>query len=429
MLGIHFLFFCLALFLGNTHIKDSWEYLQQAINIWKHGSWYCGDMNLLIDPPLYSQRPPLYGVFLALTNWRVIGSWFPLLLQGVLSFYNCLLAYKLYEKITGKTISVFRFFLPILFFASQFIYANIFMSEILFQTCWLSSIYFAVCFVKEFKSKDLIFHQLFISAALLVKPIAYVFPLISTLGLIILVMQKKVSSRVITSSLIPLSIIIFIIAINYKHTSVVEYSSIQRKLLINYNMPALLSRSVGEKTAVAMVDSIQQIAETFSYHDRAKFIDQQCFHWILNAPIDYFSLHFKGFFRFFLDHGRWDLYAFLNGVSTDQNNLNSMQKSYDKQGLSGANSYINTFPKGVIIYLLLVFIMNVILLISFLRFLFIRDISKGIRICIAVMVLYLAILSGPTGSARFRVPIYPILLITFAISSSAYINRITRKFK
>ena len=163
--------------------------------------------------------------------------------------------------------------------------------------------------------------------------------------------------------------------------------------------------------------------------DRARFIDQQCLHWILESPLSYFELHIKGVFRFFLDHGRWDLYTFLTGVNLEQTSSTSLQKSYNENGLMGATNYIYSFPKVIIGYLLLVFFMNIILLISFIRFLFLKEITKTIRIIIAVMVLYLALLTGPTGSARFRVPVYPLLLVTFAVSSTFYISRITRLLK
>lgn len=426
---IHLVFFCLALFLGNIHLKDSLEYLQQAINIRCHGSWYCGNLLLPIDPPLFSQRPPLYGLFLSLTNWPSIGEWLPLLIQNILSFYNCIIAMLLFENITGKKISSIKLLWPMLIFASQFIYANMIMSEILFQTSWMLATYFAIKFLKDFKQSHLIYHQLSITSAFLIKPIAYAFPIISTLGLIILVMQKKISSKILATAFIPLSAIVIILGSNYYHTSVVEFSSIQRKLMINYNIPQLLSKQIDEKSAFAKVDSLQQMAGTLSYPDRTRFIDQQCLHYIAQSPIAYLSLHLKGVFRFFLDHGRWDLYTFFTGINLDQNAINTLKQSYDHGGISSATSYLNSFPKAVVAYLLIVFILNLLMLIFFIRFLFNKEILKSIRIALALMVFYLAILTGPTGSARFRVPIYPILLVSFAITSINDQKRIARAFK
>ena len=88
--------------------------------------------------------------------------------------------------------------------------------------------------------------------------------------------------------------------------------------MINYNIPQLLSKKMEEKSAVAKVDSLQQLAGTLSYPDRTKFIDQQCLHLIIQSPFAYLSLHLKGVFRFFLDHGRWDLYTFFTGINLDR---------------------------------------------------------------------------------------------------------------
>ena len=147
--------------------------------------------------------------------------------------------------------------------------------------------------------------------------------------------------------------------------------------MINYNIPQLLSKQMDEKSAVAKVDSLQQMAGTLSYPDRTRFIDQQCLHYITRSPIAYLSLHLKGVFRFFLDHGRWDLYTFFTGINLDQNAFNTLQNSYDHGGISSATSYLSSFPKAVVTYLLLVFILNLLLLIFFIRFLFNNEILKS----------------------------------------------------
>jgi hypothetical protein len=415
LIGLHLLFFCLALYFGNSRLKDSYEYIQQAVNLRSYGSWYCADLSKPIDYLMYSQRPPLYGAFLAITWWPFSGDFLILFLQTILSLFNCYLSLRIFETISGRKANILLFFLPVIFFATQFIYANMIMSEIFFQTFWLLAAYYAILFLKNLKLKDLCFHQLAITSALLIKPVAFLFPLISATLIVVMIAKNKIPSNAFITFLIPVSAIIFIVTVNYHHTSVIEYSGISRKLMINYNMPQLLSKRMTETEAKAKIDSVENYASQLSYAQRSRYIDQQCLIWIKEAPLAYLSLHLKGFFRFFLDHGRWDLNAFVKGQGNIENQA-GIDSAYRKYGMRGASEYASKFPLLLIGYLLLVVIVNGILLFSFIRFLLMKSIAPQIRILFMCMVFYIALLTGPTGSARFRIPVYPLLLISFALT-------------
>ncbi|CAN5464416.1 hypothetical protein BH11BAC2_BH11BAC2_18260 [soil metagenome] len=407
-------FIIAALNLGHSTTKDSTEYLLQADNLRSSGSWYCGDLNQEFDPALLSQRPPLYGLFLAFTEFPFSGILLVLIVQSLLSFLNCVLAWNIFKRISGKEMKATVFFLPLIFFSSQFIYANMLMSEILFQSAWMIAAYFLIRFIYAHQIADLWKHQFSICVAMLIKPVAFIFPIVSIPFIFYLIKKEKLPSEILITFIAPLLVIFGMIAYNFQHTGVAEYSSIQRKLMINYNIPALLNLKQDQSITQTEIDSIQSIAATLNYPERARFIDQQCFLWIKKQTVQYIGLHFKGIISFFLDHGRWDLYQFFTG-KTDEFNAVNLRSVYTKDGMSGALHYIMGFSSLLVLYLALTILMNFILLICFIRFIFLHSVPKHIRIGISIMVIYIALLTGPSASARFRTAVYPLLLITWGI--------------
>src|SRR5689334_14203279 len=80
---------------GTVVTKDSYEYLQQSVNIPKYHSWYCGNFDELIQPELYSQRPPLYGFFLMMIRFFSERLFLISLLQTLISILNIYVAIKI----------------------------------------------------------------------------------------------------------------------------------------------------------------------------------------------------------------------------------------------------------------------------------------------------------------------------------------------
>ena len=48
-----------------------------------------------------------------------------------------------------------------------------------------------------------------------------------------------------------------------------------------------------------------------------------------------------------------------------------------------------------------------------------KNIDTGVRIILFVMIVYTALLTGPTGTTRFRLPVYLLLLLAFAAAIPA----------
>jgi formate/nitrite transporter FocA (FNT family) len=114
--------------------------------------------------------------------------------------------------------------------------------------------------------------------------------------------------------------------------------------------------------------------------------------------------------KFFLGHSRWDVSFFLNGKEPD---------SYS----SNLTSSDVTIKTPWMIYFVLNIVVNLIVFVAFIKFLFSKDLPVKLRGCIGSIVLYIAIATGPSAAARFRLPVFPILTVTFVV----VVHRMTRK--
>ncbi len=408
---LHIIFFIEAVNNGHVFTKDSYEYLQQAKNIRDHDSWYCGDFNFTVQPALYSQRPPGYGIFIASVKKINDNIWFLLFLQNLLSIFNFYLIYLLIKLLNIK-INLLWLLIPLLFFPSQFIYPNLIMSEMLLQTTLMVAFYFFVRFILFKESSALWLFQVLITCALLIKPVWYLFPLVSILFFIYLIKKKNIKAWMIATHLIPLIVVAGVFIHNYKQTNYCEYSSIQRKLMINYNVYEVMENVLGKEKAAVAIDRIQKSAAIkTSYAEQATFLQQEISKVLIQHPLAFAWIEMKGIMRFFLDHSRYDMESFFSQIPSQET---SWLDSYTANGWKGMINHFKNYNVWYFIYLAISVVANVFLLLCLFIFSKQKNIDACVRIILLVMIIYTALLTGPTGTTRFRLPVYPLLLIAFA---------------
>lgn len=408
----HAFFFLKALDNGHVFTKDSFEYIQQAKNIRDYHSWYCGDFRLPVQPALFSQRPPGYGVFIFLVKKLNDSIWFLLLLQNLLSLLNFYVLVKIL-KLVNAQFNVLYLLIPLIFFPSQFIYPNMIMSEMLLQSAVTLSFYFITSFILLNKTASLYFYQLFISIALLIKPVWYLFPGVSILFFVFLIKRKNILGWSILTHAIPIIVIALIFLSNHYQTNYWEYSSIQRKLMINYNAYEVLENCYGKKNAVGIIDSIQTVtALQSSYPAQANYLQSESNKILIRHPFVFAWIELKGIVRYFTDHSRYDFESFFSHIP-DENN--SLKEEVSSNGFRGFFDQLHKYGLGYFSYLALSVIVNLILFVSLFIFMRQKNIEAAVRFFLFFMIIYVALLTGPTGTTRFRLPVYPLQLIAFSI--------------
>ena len=256
LISTQLFFFAYAQLNQHTKTADSDEYIYQAKNLIDYGTTYSGDYTATnLDVSLYERRTPGYPVYLILTKIIFHSNFLPLFLQCVLSLLNIFIGYKILKLISPDTKNTYLYLFFFLFFPSQFIYATVFMSEILFQTSILLCLYYLLQFEKSGKFSYFYIHHLLLAIAYLIKPIALFLWLGYSLYGIIIHNKRGIAVRQIAAALFHVLLLGSFFVKNYNQTGIAEYSGIGRKLIINYNMPALLSFYEDETYAKNKIDS------------------------------------------------------------------------------------------------------------------------------------------------------------------------------
>jgi hypothetical protein len=399
---IHVSFFSIAVQKKNFTTKDSLEYLWQSQNIKSSGSWYAGDLTQEINPALYNQRPPAYGAFLSLLNVDIAlnNIYLLLFIQLGISLLTIFISVQFVKLFLGEEWNRLWLLIPLVFFPSQFVYSNMVMSETLLQLFVLLSIYFIARLIKYSQMKDLWWSQWSVAIAMAIKPVMWMFPFVAMVSFLIHFFNKKVKLIALITFIIPFTTIALFMGYSQAKTGIWEFSSIQRKLMINYNSYAILKDVFNEEEAVKTISEFQNSLDTLPYVEKCQRIDEFNREVLFNHPMSAIKAELSGIFRFFVGHPRWDLEAFTYG---SLNEVNSYQLSFEFKSLTYS------------VYLFSCALVGFILLIAFLKFIFSRHISYSLRGCIASIVIYFAIVTGPSASTRFRLPVFPVLMATFCI--------------
>jgi hypothetical protein len=405
---MHLAFFGVALQQKNFTTKDSSEYIWQAQNLSANGSWYCGDLTQEINPALFNKRPPVYGAFLSLLQIDAsLGNVIVLLLLQIgISLLTTYMVIQFVKLFLGEEWNRIWLLIPLVFFPSQFVYCNMVMSEILLQLFVLLAIYFIARLIKYSQMKDLWWSQWSVAIAMAIKPVMWLFPFVATVSFLIHFFNKKVKLFALITFIIPFSAIIFFFNYSYKYSGVWEFSYIHREVMINYNSYAILKDAFNEEDATKTISDFQSSVANLPYPEKCKQIDAFNREVLFNHPKSAIKQELIGMFNFFAGHPRWDVEKFYLGEV-------NVIKPYQFGSQLAMLSYYT--------YLIACSIMGVIVLMAFVKFIFSRHISYSLRGCVASIVIYFAIVTGPSASTRFRLPVFPVLMATFCIVANEYV--------
>lgn len=210
--------------------------------------------------------------------------------------------------------------------------------------------------------------------------------------------------------LIPLAVIIFVSFINYECTGYFEYSSTPRKLMINYGARYSVAYNEGDTISLQQIDSIEVHAATLlTYPQKARFIKSGAMTMIRQNAGAFILLTTKGIFNFFTDHSRYDIESFTGDIPKE--NQRGWRERYQKEGLYGVSNYFSSLNPFYYAYLLISMIINLLLLFGLFRFAFRKEIPLYCRLTFLSFIFYVALLSGMTGTTRFRLPVFLLIVV------------------
>lgn len=409
LVAIHVLYFIAAVQLKGIYLVDSFGYLQQATNIASYNTWYAEDWNapLLVD--YFSIRPPLYGWIIAVLRLFSANIFLLLFIQNVLSIFNLWMVYRFaVEQGCDRRRSGIVVILGSVFYPAQMIHANFVMTEMIFQTLLLGVVLSLIRFMLEPSWKRSVDLSILLSLCLLTKPVSLFLPFI-----VMVLMIWKIYVKSEWKYLMPLLVTVLVfhcICLKNEHaTGYYHYASIKSVNQLKYNARYTLVHAKGETFADSTIAGIMQSANAKTvYGERLEFMNSKANQIIFNYPIDFAQLYLKGVIAFFIDPGRFDIYHFF---MIEENTTAGFMHEINTKGISALKILIQRAPLLILFLLFLNLCWNIIVAGAFIYFLTIEKVHIIIRVVVFFIVMYIAAATGPVGVSRYRVPLYPELLL------------------
>ncbi len=411
---LHLVFFILSLNMGHIVLPDSEDYIWQATNFDATGSFYAANPALPLKIDYFSKRPPFYGLFIWAITSLFSSLYAVIFFQNLLSILAAWWVYKLLKNNFGIKKAALYTFVLWMAFPNQLLYANMVMSETLLQFLIVAAFYCFVQYCQNPQKKHFVYlNSIVLAIALLTKPVMLYFWVINLVLLLIFGIRTRRYWLPLPVLIIPLAAMLWSQA-NYNITGYRHYSSITHINLKDYNTKYFLFSKYGSQYGDSVIDVIDKKAATLpTYAAQAEYIKDTCKHILLSDITAYGKFHARGMLNFMGDPGRYDYVSFFNIPQTDELGLLHYLSKGNMQELQG---FIKTQPLWLIVVLLLSMLVNGIILVLCFVYLFTKNTPLWPKIYLLALVGYIWFVTGPIGSARFKVPIYPLLIIASAIS-------------
>ena len=390
---------------GNIYLSDSFEYVVQASNILNHQSSYCNLWQQELLPEYWSLRTPLYACFLSF--WYI---WscpdhlivlYQLLVQAVAFLW-------LYRISDNRSKKFFAFFVITLVLSPvMFISAGQIMSDWMFAWSLFIAIYFIFMFEKNHGIIYLLLYNFMLCVAVLIKPVLLYFFVINFIIHLYIYYNNKNKLVLALSILMPL-VILFWSMRNEKLTGVFHYTYMTTNNLYNYNARLTLEHKFNVEYADSAVIEWRKESLNMNFHDKCLYLNKKASSTILEYWHNYIMLQVRGMAKFWLDPGRYDIVNFLPQL--DRGASLSFFYQWDKFKWTGMKQYIVGVGPWFILSLFCLLIFNIIFIVAVICSCKKMQKSDLAAIVSVVIIMYIWIMTGPIGNARFKLAVLPISL-------------------
>lgn len=408
----HALALAWALRSGHWRFPDSDRYRLAAANLVQHGQLYAQAWPDATPRGQAVQeftiRPPGYPVVLAVLKGAT-SPWLVLLVQNGLSLFILSAVLRWWgRRVTPLTKDWLGALVLVLTFPAQIIYANAVMSEVFLQTLllWLTAVVGA--FYQTGKLRYWIGVAVVVTLTLLFKPVCCLLALVVA-GTGLVLGWRRREPRLWAIGMLPVVVMGAYMAWNLQRTGYFHFSSITDINLLHYNAAGVVRQVEGPAAEEAWVAGVLRMANAQdNFATRQRLIQQRAVAILLAHPGVYIRQHALGMASFFLDPGRFDVSEFGGLVRPAGGGLLVQMRA------GGFWRAIAQLPLGLLAGLTLVLLANMSRLVLAVRGF--RRLGKGPvawragRWVAVGLLLYLALLTGPLGAARFLMPAWPLLL-------------------
>ncbi len=408
---IHGVYFACAIIFEGICTQDSDEYLQTAENLKYHFTSYNWVWSEVRNLSFYSLRPPLYGILILACKSIYYSDYTVIFIQNLMSIFIWCLTLHL-SKVWRLP---FRIEIPILvvllLVPSQLVMVNSIMADVFFEFLLILCLACVIYYVQKQDTFLILIYNILLAMAVLTKPLIMYFWIPNVLFSIYLFYHKRNYLTLFSCCILPLTVFLWS-ARNEQKTGLFHYSSIKYQGILELNAGGVLALIHGVKEGENIRNEIWRESEKIeSYRGRCEFIMKKSTDIIKEHPGLYAYCHLKGMLNFMLAMGRTDTKIFF-GHNPNEFEI-SVVREIENQGFAkGLRFYllnVNTFSIGLLI---LGTILNIVILLSLIVFIFDQSFPVVIRFFILSVVFYSIFVSGPGGYARYRVAFLPYLILT-----------------
>jgi hypothetical protein len=395
--------------------------LFQAKNLVQYHSVYAGDYTIKLLPDYFAFRPPLYAGFIIVCKFFVNSNYSILFVQNVLAiimlFYviHWLVQLEVKAKILNIIIPIYLVFYP-----AHFVYANTIMSDTIFEVFTFALFYQTYRFYQSPNLQKALFIGFIIALSLLTKPVSIL------IGLLVLLFVKNYNKIYIAFALILPLIAYFSFGFAVKkETGYFQFTSMKSFVAVRCLVKYSASNAYGADYADSLCTAIVNGADAqVTMAKRFDYLDSSCNTFIANHKLAFLKVYSKGCITFLFDPGRYDLYKLFN--ANDDNAL-GMYQTLQQFGIKAMLKFLFGLNFLGLVALAFLAIWNVIVVIVFILFLLKTNYSIILKILIAVFVFYFLLTTGVLGVSRYRIHIFPMLLMAFVLWTNQ--SLIARRFR
>jgi hypothetical protein len=391
--GLYLLLLLLALgkqIILPSELVDTGEYKSSATNLMAGKGWSaCSTADACEQLSLpETRRTPGYPMLIAIFHVSNL----LLLFQFMLSAWVPFLMHKLLVKIGKETCFKIALVL-ILLYPLQYYYTAMIMPDILCQILILIGIL-------AFIERKWLRVSMTVTALLLLKPVFMPWAWIALIGLFWIKGKQKIWL------ILPVVVVLSISWVNQKHTGVFHFSSISVTNAFEYNIRSLTKGEFSGEEMYYRVAAVRM--DSMDFKEKFHFMQNETQKAIRMSPVKYAYLHAMGFAKALLDPGRYDFIAFFQ--LPQGNGFMSM----------GSKEIRISQPPSYWVYIIFFALLALLkMVMSF--FAVVRDLPH--KTILVSTVLYMLLIVGPVGSARYLLPVMPVMIVIAAIGWAGFFNK------
>ncbi len=371
-----------------TELVDSVEYRNAAINLLAGKGWSACLPNDICDQLSLpeTRRTPGYPILIGITGITGI----LLQIQTLLAACIPYLIHKLLLKM-GKESCFNIAMMLLLLYPLQYYYSAMLMPEILCQVLVL-------CLIIAWIDMRWMRVSILITLLLLLKPVFLPWAWLVLAGLVIVEGKQKLWL------ILPALVVLGASWLNHRHTGVFHYTSMPVSNAFEYNIRNLTQETSSENyyhAAALKMDSMD-------FSGKYLFMQNETGKAIRLSPIKYAYLHIFGAFKTLIDPGRYDFVAFFR-----------LPQGNGFMSNNGIGAWASQHPLiwvYIVLFALLAFIKTSLAFFAVFK-------PMRYKWILLFPVLYTLLVVGPVGSARYLLPVMPIMIVLAAIGWNFLFNK------